>query len=260
MFWVSCKAIIAEYPRAMSLIRDQAVVLGRLDYSETSQVIVLLTREHGKVRAIAKGIKRGTKQRFAAAIDLLELGSVVLSARQDRPHTLANITEWKQTRSLLGLREKLHRLHAGQYVAEITAALTEDWDPHAVMYDALVHALVVLGDADTPLPAVTAYQQKLLDEIGSWPRFDACVLCGRMDELTHFSSFEGGMICRHCEPTHIEKREVGPITRAMLIDISTTNDPTPAFDLLDYHISHLMGRAPKLSEALLTKTQRGHVR
>ena len=68
----------------MPLIRDTAVVLGRLDYSETSQVIVLLTREHGKVRAIAKGIKRGTKQRFAAGIDLLEIGSVVLTSKQAR--------------------------------------------------------------------------------------------------------------------------------------------------------------------------------
>ena len=47
---------------------DQAIVLGRLDYSETSQVHVLFAREHGKVRAIAKGIKRGTKKRFAAAV------------------------------------------------------------------------------------------------------------------------------------------------------------------------------------------------
>lgn len=243
----------------MPLIRDQAVVLGRLDYSETSQVIVLLTREHGKVRAIAKGIKKSTKQRFAAAIDLLEIGSVVLSARQDQPTALANVTEWKQTRSHCGLREKLYRIHAGQYVAEVTAALTEDWDPHAALYDALADTLAKLADAGTPLPATTAYQRRLLEEIGSWPRFDACVLCGRMTELTHFSSLEGGMICRHCDPVQVEKREVGPITLGRLAVGAEAFDAAPVFELLDYHLSHLMGKAPKLSEWLLPKPQRGRV-
>ncbi len=244
----------------MSLIRDQAVVLGRLDYSETSQVIVLLTREHGKVRAIAKGIKRSTKQRFAAAIDLLEIGSVVLSARQDRPVALANVTEWKQTRSLSGLRETLSRIHASQYAAEVTTALTEDWDPHEALYDAFLNALATLADTDDPLVATTRYQRRLLEEIGSWPRFDACMSCGRVEELTHFSSLEGGMICRHCEPVQVEKREVGPLTRARLANRAEASDPVPVFDLLDYHLSHLMGRAPKLSESLLPKPQRGLVR
>lgn len=243
----------------MPLVRDQAVVLGRLDYSETSQVIVLMTRDHGKVRGIAKGIKRGTKQRFAAAIDLMELGSVVLSARPDRPSTLANVTEWTQTRSMLGLREKLVRLQSGQYVCEITGALTEDWDPHPRLYDALVDTLVSLGDADEPWVLVTGFQRRLLEEIGSCPRFDTCVLCGRTDGLTHFSSFEGGMLCRHCEPVHVEKREVGPITLARLTETGD-GDLTPGFELLDYHISHLMGKAPKLSESLLPKHRRGRVR
>ena len=105
----------------MALISDSAVVLTRLDYSETSQVIVLLTRAHGKVRAIAKGIKRGTKKRFAAGIDLLDVGQVVVSSRYERGPGLATVTEWKQTRSLSGLREKLFRIQGAQYVAEITA-------------------------------------------------------------------------------------------------------------------------------------------
>ncbi|MCH7814056.1 MAG: recombination protein O N-terminal domain-containing protein, partial [Planctomycetes bacterium] len=49
----------------MSFISERAVVLRRVDYSETSQVLVLLTRGHGKVRAIAKGIKRSTRKHFA---------------------------------------------------------------------------------------------------------------------------------------------------------------------------------------------------
>jgi len=244
---------------AMSLLRDQAIVLGRLDYSETSQVIVLFGHEHGKVRAIAKGIKRGTKQRFAAGIDLLEIGLVVLSVRQERQANLANVTEWKQTRSLSGLREKLFRIQAGQYVAEVTAALTEDWDPHEVLFDRLLDALGALSDAQEPLQTTVAFQRELLTEIGSWPRFDCCVQCGRTEQLTHFSSHEGGMICRHCEPVQVEKREVGPKTLAYLATRTPSQRWTGPFELLDYHIAHMMGREPKLSASLLPRTHRGRL-
>ena len=189
----------------MASIRDDAVVLARLDYSETSQVVVLFTRQHGKVRAIAKGIKRGTKTRFATAIDLLDLGQIVVSSRQERGAALATVTEWRQTRRLSGLREKLFRIEGAQYAAEVTGRLVEDWDPHVGLFDALVSVLVDLSNASEPLEPTVAYQRALLESVGSMPRFDACALCGRVDDLTHFSSLEGGVICRHCEPGQIEK-------------------------------------------------------
>jgi len=246
----------------MSLIRDEAVVLGRIDYSETSQVLVLFTREHGKVRAIAKGIKRGTKARFAVGVDLLDVGHVVFSSRGERSETLATLTEWKPSRSLWGLREKLFRIHAGQYAAEVTAQLTEDWDAHPELFDALSSTLAALTDAPEPLNIVTRYQFALLDSIGSLPRFEACVLCDRKEDLTHFSSFEGGLICRHCEPGRVEKREVAARTVEVLRGWHSPNvhrsqssgTQAGVFTVLNYHIAHLMGREPLLATSLVPRS------
>ena len=251
----------------MSLLQDQAVVLARVDYSETSQVIAFFTRGHGKVRAIAKGIKRSTKKRFAAGLDLLEIGEVVVSAREAHGG-LATLTEWKQSRGLLGLREKLFRIHAGLYVAELANRLTEDADPHPMLFDALVGALLALGDAAEPLGVVVPYQRALLESIGSMPRFDACVACGRMDDLSHFSSHEGGMICRHCEPSRVEKREVAASVLSRLrFDESPPGAAAPrdqalvgAFDLFDYHLSHLMGRRAETSEKIVPLSERSVIR
>ena len=237
----------------MSVFSDQAVVLLRYDYSETSQVVALLTREHGVVRAIAKGIKRGTKTRFATSIDLLDVGRVVLSSRQEKRDKLAGITEWKQTQCLNGLREKLFRIHAAQYAAEITSHLTEDWDPHPALFDHLVSALIELADADEPLAATVRYQRGLLDEIGSLPRFDACVACGRREHLTHFSSREGGMICGDCEPSQLERHGVSADT-LLRMQGTAFDPPHPgAFSLLNYHISHLMGRESRLASKLVPR-------
>lgn len=268
----------------MPLIRDEAVVLARLDYSETSQVIAVFTRTHGKMRAIAKGIKRGTKARFAVGIDLLDIGTLVVSTRGERDSGLATVTEWKQTRSLSGLREKLPRIQAAQYAAEITSHLTEEWDPHDDLYDTLVALLIAIADAAEPLPDLVRYQIALLDAVGSVPRFDACMLCGREAELTYFSSFEGGMVCRHCEATQVEKRQVTERTRRALRDRRFDVDPAPQhgrspettgpnptevaartaaigpFSLLNYHIGHLMGREPLLASKIVPPGQRRIVR
>lgn len=304
----------------MPTVSDQAIVLTRLDYSETSQIVVFFTRDHGKVRAIAKGIKRGTKTRFASGADLLDIGAITVVSREERAAGLATLTEWKHTRSLMGLRDKLTRLYAGQYCADVTAQLTEDWDPHADLFEALRDSLTELADADEgpsrspgrgatgsllPVPksghtragkppvtpdekrfdaprtgsdvigVVVRYQLALLESIGSMPRFDACIGCGRADEITHFSSHEGGVICRHCEPGRIEKRGLSQATLNTLRGSSPREgSPTrpssqadaPArlqanayigpFDILDYHLTQMMGRPSALSEKLVPAAKR----
>ncbi|HPU26100.1 MAG TPA: recombination protein O N-terminal domain-containing protein, partial [Phycisphaerae bacterium] len=80
----------------MPPVKDQAIVLRHLDYSETSQVLACLTREHGSRRFIAKGIKRATKNKAATIIDLLEQGEVVFLVRPQSESELSILTEWRQ--------------------------------------------------------------------------------------------------------------------------------------------------------------------
>ncbi len=261
-FWILPTAYCMLYTPVMSLFSDRAVVLRRLDYSETSQILALFTRAHGLVRAIAKGIKRGTKTRFAAAIDLLEVGEVVWSARTDRQQNLAILTEWKQIKAFVGLREKLERLYAAQYAAEVTAELTVDHDPHTRLFDALADFLEAVSGSDQALVHLCKYQRDLLMEIGLMPRCDICVGCRRelrvsRHERAYFSSHQGGLLCRDCELSQVEKRLVnagtvraargGEITEAMAIEV---------FDLLNYHISHLMQKEPKLAELIVPAVRR----
>ncbi len=235
----------------MAMKSDSGVVLRRLEYSETSQIVVLFTRKHGKVRAIAKGIHRGSKKRFAAGIDLLEIGNVTFSVRGHRQEALATLTEWKQTRPASGLRAQLMRLYAAMYLAEITAGLTEDWDPHEDVFEALVEGITALADSDDPLSSVVRFQDSLLRGIGSIPLFDACVHCSATDDLAYFSSHDGGLICSHCAQRRPEQRRVSPETGRALQNGVLPAKPTGVFRLFDYHIAHLMGREPRLGRKLL---------
>ncbi len=239
----------------MAVFTDTAIVLNRIDFSETSQILVFMSKEHGKVRAIGKGTKRSTKKRFAVGIDLLEVGYLSWSSKHERSETLATLTEWKQIRMFGGLREKLSRLYSAQYVAEITARMTEDWDPHPELYDALFASLLDIGNAEEPVDAVVQYQLALLNATGSLPRFDACQRCQRSNDLSHFSSFEGGMICRHCEAGQVEKREIGGETLRRLQGATSSTARIGPFSVLNYHISHQLGREPMLAQKVVPSSK-----
>jgi len=240
----------------MAALKDDAVVLRRLDYSETSQVLALFTRSHGKARVIAKGVKRSTKTRFAPALDLLDVGTVVISVRHPRQEALGILTEWRQSTPAGALRERLDRLYAAQYAAALTSELTEDWDPHPYLFDALSRLFADLSRADRVLALLLRFQRVLLAEVGSIPLFDHCIGCGIEDppsEGLFFSSLEGGLVCRDCEPAHTEKRSVPDIARAWLVrGDGDANGTRPAFEILDYHLSHLMGKRHPLSKMVLT--------
>lgn len=233
----------------MPLIKDEAIAVRRLDYSETSQVLAFFTREHGKQRLIAKGIKRGTKARFATGIDLLERGGVVFSRRQSGTRDLGTLTEWHQLDVFAALRRDLRWMHAGQYAAECLEVATEDGDPSRPLYDATVTLLGSL--AREGLPALVRFQQTLMTEIGLMPDLTRCVVCDREwsgKTRPLFSARQGGLICRNCEGPLAEKRYVDPkavtALRTNAIDAQTAEG---AFDLFDYHLTESLGRRLRMS-------------
>lgn len=235
----------------MSIISDQAIVLRRSDYSETSQIVTIFTAAHGKQRLIAKGIKRGTKTRFAPGLDLLEAGQVMFSSRPERGQQLGTLMEWKQTRVNPALRERLDCLYAAQYAAEITDQMTAEDDPHPGLLEALRTLLEQLAGSSPTLQLVVEYQRALLVRAGLWPELACCVQTGRalaQGTDVYFSSAAGGTVSRDIEATLIEKRRV---SAAALTGLASGRWTPPAlldaFDLLNYHLQHVSGRAMRLA-------------
>lgn len=237
----------------MSLLKDTAIVLRRLDYSETSQVLAVFTRDHGQARLIAKGIKRGTKTRVAVGLDLLELGHLLFSSNPAKADALGILAEWRQIESFPHLRIDLAKLYAAQYAAEVTSQLTEPNDPHPGVFNGLVDLLRALK-VHPPLNALVRFLILLLHEIGLKPEWARCVNCGRSvagDHVIYFSSRQGGAICRDCEPSMVEKRRVTAAVLAGLEgEVADAKIAPQAFDLLDYHLRETMGRPARLSEPL----------
>lgn len=233
----------------MPLIKDQAIAIRRLDYSESSQVLVFFTREHGKQRLIAKGIKRGTKARFATGIDLLEHGGLVFSRREEGGHGLGTLTEWHQEEVFADLRKDLRWVYAGQYAAEALDVATEDNDAAPRLFDATVDLLRALPREGAG--ALVRFQRVLLEEIGLVPELTRCVACGRRwsgKTRPFFSARQGGLICNDCEGSLVEKRRIEPAATLAISSGQIDDDvAAEAFDLLDYHLTESLGRRLRLS-------------
>lgn len=232
-------------------LTDEAVVLRLTEYSETSQIVSLFTAAHGLARLIAKGARRSTKQRFATGLDLLEYGDVSFVP----PHgdaQLGTLTEWVQRDTFAGLRRGLLRLYGALYAAELVTNLTEEGDPHPELFRALVETLRGLaGQAPAP-PLVPAFQSALLRAIGYAPNLQECVACHRRvnpGDRLYFSAGAGGLLCRDCEPHHVEKRYVPPRLTA---SAPHAGDAHAWFELLDYHLTHVAGRQFKTAEHVAT--------
>ena len=188
------------------------LVVRVIDWSETSAVVTLFTREAGLVRAIAKGARR-PKGPFESALDVLSLCRVVFLRKSSGALDL--LTEAKLLRRFRPSRD-LSRLYAGYYVAELLVRLTHDYDPHPELFDVADATLAALGEAQPALPAalhMLYFEVSLLRLLGYLPQFEACVECGEVqvvrDGRVAFGLLAGGVLCTACRPG---KRQVVSLT------------------------------------------------
>lgn len=161
----------------MPRFKDQAICIRHIDWSETSQIVALLTREHGTMRGLAKGSKRtspGAVARYCGGIELLTAGEVVATIR---PNTdLAAITEWDLQQPFRHFRSNLRAHRLGLYLADVLAALTADDDPHPVLYDATLAAMTALKQTEQHAAVLLQFQWTLLVECGYKPDLDRDML------------------------------------------------------------------------------------
>jgi DNA repair protein RecO (recombination protein O) len=195
-----------------------ALVLRAIDFSETSVIVTLFTREFGKISGLAKGGRR-LKGPFESALDLLALCRVVFLRKSS--DALDLLTEAKLERRFRVRQAGLRGLNAAYYIAELLRELTHDNDPHPELFDAADATLVALGSSDA-CPAHITFEHVLRFELaalrllGHMPSLDTCAECGAAIVATGRVSFghtDGGVLCAACRPG---KRNVVSLSAAGL--------------------------------------------
>lgn len=247
-----------------------ALVVRGSDWSETSKIVTLFTREFGKIRGLAKGGRR-LKSSFDVGFDLLTVCKIVFLKKASGGLDL--LTEAHMAETFPALRTNLPSLYAGYYVAELLADGTQDYDPHEILFDSAIATLRALNGSPkqnpTPLPPprsgegeqdssnalrfgeggsqrepsgvfhISQFELVWLQELGYSPQFDACAVCAR--ELSvpwppvirvSYSPEAGGVVCPECFPTVRDRRPLSAEAWAILRELSRRAEFTGhAFEL-----------------------------
>ena len=177
----------------MSLYRDQGVVLRTIKLGEADRIVTMLTQGHGKVRAVAKGIRK-TSSRFGARLE--PTSHVALQCYKGRE--LDVVTQVETIDAFRALREDYGSLTHAISMLEAVDQVAQERERNSALYRMLVGALRELARQSSPLVA-PAFFWKLLSLEGFHPVLEGCARCG--EEEGPFPAFDfgdGGVVCAPC--------------------------------------------------------------
>ena len=181
-------------PRPSSLYREQGVVLRTHKLGEADKIVVLMTQGNGKVRAVAKGVRK-TTSRFGGRLE--PFGHVDVSLYKGR--NLDIVTQAELVDGFRALREDYDLVTAGAAMLEAVDQVAEEGEPAVRLFLLLVRGLRAL-DAGPPDPSIVldAFLLKLLAVEGYKPALAECTACRRPGPHLRFSAARGGALCEDC--------------------------------------------------------------
>lgn len=153
----------------MPTLKDDAICIRHWDWSETSQTVSVLTREHGIVRGLAKGSKR-ENARFSGGLELATRGELVAIVKQsDADHSLATLTSWDLLETFPGIGWSLAGFNAAMAMLDFVHHGLIERDPHPGVFDALAIGLRRLEQPREVTHATLCFAWALIDESGHRP-------------------------------------------------------------------------------------------
>jgi DNA repair protein RecO (recombination protein O) len=176
-------------------LRVEAVVLRHSDWGEADRMLVLYTREAGKLRAIAKGARR-LRSRKAGHLEPFTRVTLMLARGRD----LWIVTQAQTVEAYLPLREDLLRTGYAAYVVELLDRFTYEEGENPSLYALLHTTLERINSAEDIYLAVRYYELRLLDLLGFRPELFHCTICRRVIQPVDqfFSAALGGAVCPDC--------------------------------------------------------------
>jgi DNA repair protein RecO (recombination protein O) len=234
-------------------LRDQAIVLRQWEFSETSQTVSLLTRDHGVLRGLAKGCRRD-RSTFSGGFEALTRGEIGASVRPNSE--LATLTDWDLQEVFWSARRGLAAHLAGLYIIDLLHHALRPLDAHPGLFDRAVAALRGMELQQAIPSTVLRFQWALGDETGFQPRLTAsetgdedAPIPAKGGKAKLFSPAHGGVVGEAgLDPARREEEsrrgdvwKVRPETLALLMALKRGDPPATAERAVVVRASRLLG-------------------
>ena len=185
------------------LYRTEGIVLRHINLGEADRLLTIYTREFGKLRQIAKGVRRPQSKK-AGHLDLFARVSILAA----RGRELDVITQVEALDAYTGLRTDLELVGKAAYAIELVDQFTVDGESNSDLYALLTSTLERLCAGVDRGSVIRHFELRLLDLVGYRPELFRCSRCGNeIRPEDQFFSFEaGGVLCPNCGPAESNKR------------------------------------------------------
>lgn len=166
----------------MALVEDQAICVRTWDWSETSQTAVMLTREHGMIRMLAKGSKR-ERSSFSGGLEVCTHGSMAAIIKPNSD--LALMTRWDLLGPMLGIRKNIKAYHTAVLGVDLIPRVIQDHDPHVEVFDALGSLLRFCDQVGNGNPRSADGSVDDIEAVIAWFLWTVLVAIGAMPVVDH---------------------------------------------------------------------------
>lgn len=176
--------------------KTDAIILRSYPLRETSLLLVLCTKDFGKIKGVIKGV-RGPRAQFGSFPEILTLNRIVFY--ESKRSEFFYITQCDLLHIFQEIRGDLERTGYATYLAELTDAASVFGHRDEEMFDLLLNGLRLLSSPASAKRITRIFEIKLLLALGLMPALDACIECGhKADTCSRFSLKHGGLLCKKC--------------------------------------------------------------
>ena len=230
----------------MALYKEQGIVLRAIKLGESDKIVSILTQGSGKIRAVAKGIRR-TNSKFGARLEPLTHVSLLLYQGRN----LDTVTQAEIISPFRSIRVNFELIAAAETMLEAADKVAEEHERNLRLFLLLLSGLRALDERPLDPEAVAeSYLLKLLSLSGFHPSFSACAVCGTPGPHGWFSAGQGGIVCQ-ADAEHDAGRVAEPAVRWLdglaRADLMASGDMTPElqtrrearamlFGFVEYHL------------------------
>ena len=187
--------------KPLRVYKADAIVLRQRRLGDTDKIITLYSANHGKLDAVAKGVRR-VKSRLAGSVELLSHGSYMFA----KGRNLDIITQAQSIETFQPLRDDLGRLSYALYAAELLDRATEERAENVTVYQLLLDTLRRLATRDDIDVVLRYFEMSLLGQLGYRPELRRCVFRGeelQKDKTVLWAPSLGGVVCTECKPVDV---------------------------------------------------------
>ena len=188
----------------MPSYHDRGIIIKTIKLGEADRIVVFMTEQHGKVRAVAKGVRK-TTSKFGGRLEPVGHLSIMCWKGRD----LDIVQQVEVLDPFQAVKEDYDRLSQAAALLEVVDRLSLDNHSDPALYKMLLGAIKFI-EADNPPVVRGAFFFKALSLEGAAPIVDRCASCGSGDDLVAFNLSDGGLLCENCRRgSHVSAEAVG---------------------------------------------------